>query len=176
MKFQLRLAVPEDVPEILAVMNEAYEAMENKADYITDEEGYIARHIKDEGFILVGEAEGVMAGFFMVSTPKPEENDLGQFLALSEEQLRKTALMDSAAVRPQFQGQGLMGEMFREAVKRAEVQYPCLLGTVAPGNLPSRRNFEKMGFVVEKTVVKHGGYARLLMGKRKALDFSDGIS
>lgn len=145
-------------------MTEAHEAMADKSAYITDDEDYISAHVSGEGFILLREVDGKAAGFFLVCIPGLKENNLGYYLDFSRQQLLETAIMDSAAVRPAYQGKGLMGQMFREAVRRTK-SFPYLLGTVAPDNYPSLRNFERCGFRRLKLVVKPQGQKRLLMGR-----------
>ena len=139
--------------------------MADQNAYITDDIPYIRDHIQDNGFTLVAEDGEVMVGFFLVCVPGLTENNLAYELDFSEEQLLQVALMDSAAVLPAYQGRGIMSQMFKMAVERTETQYPYLLGTVAPDNYPSRRNFEKNGFQCLKIIEKYGGRVRCLMGR-----------
>ena len=116
-------------------------------------------------FVLLALEHELPVGFFMAAAPGLQENNLGRYLGFSDDALKKTLMMDSAAVLPQAQGKGIMGMMFARAVELGQMQYPYLVGTVAPGNFPSIRNFEKNGFTVRKTITKPGGQVRLLMGK-----------
>lgn len=166
-EIKIRPAVPEDGETIIEIMTIAHEAMADQDAYITDDLSYIKRHLQDEGFGLMAEVEGVPAGFFVVCFPEKTGDNLGYHLNFTEEQLMKTAIMDTAAVLPEYQGMGLMGRMFSAAVEMTEGEYPYLLGTVHPDNTPSRRNFEKNGFVPMKTIVKPSGSLRLLMGRFK---------
>lgn len=166
-EIKIRPAVPEDGATIIEIMTIAHEAMEDKDAYITDDLPYIEKHLGDEGFGLIAEVDGVPAGFFVVCIPQKTGDNLGYHLDFTEEQLMKTAIMDTAAVLPEFQCMGLMGRMFSTAVEMAEGTYPYLLGTVHPDNTPSRRNFEKNGFTPMKTIVKPSGTLRLLMGRFK---------
>lgn len=166
-EIKIRPAVPEDAETIIEIMTIAHEAMADPAAYITDDLPYIKRHLVEEGFGLMAEVDGVPAGFFVVSIPGMTEDNLGHLLDFTEQQLMQTALMDTAAVLPVYQGMGLMGKMFSQAVAKAEGQWPYLLGTVHPDNTPSRRNFEKNGFTPLKTIVKPSGSLRLLMGRIK---------
>lgn len=161
----IRPAMAEDAETISAIMHIAHAAMEDPGAYITDDLAYISHHIQRDGFGLMAEADGKAVGFFLVCVPGAEENNLGHYLDFSTEQLLKTALMDSVAVLPEYQGMGIMGKLFQEALRLAEADYPYLLGTVHPENTPSRRNFEKHGFTPKLRVVKPGGQVRLLMGK-----------
>lgn len=161
----IRMACAADVPAIMHIMTAAHQAMADPSAYITDDEAYVAAHVRGESFTLLAEADGVPAGFFLVCVPGLADNNLGRYLNFSKQQLLGVAMMDSAAVLPAFQGLGVMGQMFRRAVALAEPRYPYLLGTVAPDNTPSRRNFEKCGFFVLQTIKKPHGLTRLLMGK-----------
>lgn len=161
----IRPAVPEDAGAVYRIMYQAQAAMADPTAYITDTLEYITHHISRDGFCLVAEADGTPVGFFLVCVPGLEENNLGYYLNYSREQLMKTAMMDSAAVLPEYQGKGIMGRMFRMATEIAEQDYPYLLGTVHPDNTPSRRNFEKCGYTSQMTLEKPGGLVRLLMGK-----------
>lgn len=164
-EIMLRMAVSADVPAIMRIMGEARRAMADPSAYITDDEAYVAAHIRDDGFTLLAEADGMAAGFFLACVPGLSDNNLGHYLGFSDKQLLEVAMMDSAAVLPKFQGLGIMGAMFRKVVAMTEPAYPYLLGTVAPDNIPSRKNFERCGFSVLQTVEKPGGLTRLLMGK-----------
>lgn len=161
----LRQAVPADVPAILHIMAAAYAALADKSLYITDDEAYISAHIAAPSFILLAEEGRIPVGFFLTCVPGLTDNNLGHYLDFSESQLLQVAMMDSAAVLPEYQGRGVMGTLFHAAVDRAGEDYPYLLGTVSPRNGASLHNFEKCGFTLKKQVVKLGGYQRLLMGR-----------
>ena len=161
----IRRAEPEDVPTIMEIMHRAHEAMPDPSAYILDDAAYVSHYVRQDGFVLLALEQGTPVGFFMASAPGLQENNLGRYLGFSEDALQKTLMMDSSAVLPQAQGKGIMGEMFARAVELGMKAYPYLVGTVAPGNSPSIRNFEKNGFTVRKTITKPGGQVRLLMGR-----------
>lgn len=161
----IRAAMREDVPAIMEIMHQAHAAMADPSAYILDDADYVSHYVGQEGFVLLALENEVPVGFFMAAAPGLRENNLGRYLGFSDDALEKTLMMDSAAVLPQAQEKGIMGMMFARAVELGMQQYPYLVGTVAPGNLPSIRNFEKNGFTVRKTITKPGGQVRLLMGK-----------
>ena len=162
---EIRLAEDRDVPEIMAVMREAHEAMADPTAYLTDPEDYVRDHVSRRGFILLGEQDGKLAGFFMVSLPGLGAGNLGYYLDFPKKMLLQTAIMDSVAVRPCFQGQGIMVRLLTAAAQRAEGTHPILLGTVAPENQPSRKSFLSCGFTCLLEIEKPGGLRRLLMGR-----------
>lgn len=161
----LRMAKSEDVPTIMEIMHQAHAAMADPSAYILDDADYVFHYVNRNGFVLLALEHELPVGFFMAAAPGLQENNLGRYLGFSDDALKETLMMDSAAVLPQAQGKGIMGMMFARAVELGQMQYPYLVGTVAPGNFPSIRNFEKNGFTVRKTITKPGGQVRLLMGK-----------
>ncbi len=161
----IRAARLADVPTIIEIMHQAHAAMADPSAYILDDADYVSHYVWQDGFVLLALENEVPVGFFMAAAPGVQENNLGRYLGFSEDALQKTLMMDSAAVLPHAQGKGIMSMMFARAVELGQMQYPYLVGTVAPGNYPSIRNFEKNGFTVRKTITKPGGQVRLLMGK-----------
>lgn len=161
----IRLAVMEDARRIYHIMVTAQEAIWDKNAYVIGDMEYITSHIEDNGFTLVAEADGLIVGFFLVDIPGLDEDNLGYDLGFNEEQLLDTAIMESSAVLPDYQGRGIMGALFRKAVEMTEGEYTYLLGTVQPDNQPSRRNFEKCGFQCLMIKEKYGGRLRCIMGR-----------
>lgn len=165
----IRLAVMDDAERIYRIMVEAQEAIWDKNAYVIGDMDYITRHISDNGFTLVAEEEGHILGFFLVDIPGLCEDNLGYDLGFTREQLLDTAIMESAAVLPEYQGRGIMGALFHRAVELTEGKYTYLLGTVQPDNYPSRRNFEKCGFTCLEIKEKYGGKLRCIMGRFKEI-------
>lgn len=161
----LRLAKAEDVPAIMEIMHRAHEAMADPSAYITDSAEYVSHYVEQDGFVLLAVDGEKLVGFFMAAAPGLRENNLGCYLGFTSEELKGTLMMDSAAVLPGYQGLGIMGMMFARAVEKGTAAYPYLVGTVAPENIPSLRNFEKNGFTLRKTITKPGGQVRCLMGR-----------
>lgn len=162
---EIRRAGSADVPAIMEIMTAAHAAMADRSAYITDDAAYVAAHTEENGFILLYETERRPVGFFLVCLPGLGPGNLGRYLNFPEETLLRTAIMDSTAVLPAWQGRGIMGALLRAAVALTEPQYPYLLGTVAPNNIPSRRTFAACGFRVQTRIVKPQGQERLLMGR-----------
>lgn len=161
----IRRARPEEVPVIMEIMTRSHRAMDNPSAYITDDMPYVARHIRDQGFILLALMDEAPAGFLMVDFPPAGPENPGAALGLSPAAQAAVAAMDSAAVLPEYQGRGLMKQLLQTAVALTEADHPYLLGTVAPDNAPSRQSFAACGFIPLKTMRKRGSLTRLLMGK-----------
>ena len=98
---QIQLATPEQVDEIFAIMSGVAAQMEHPEHYVIDDRDYVARHISQEGFILVWMEGDTVAGFLVVHLPKADEaHNLGNDLGFSPEQLAQVAHMESAAILP----------------------------------------------------------------------------
>lgn len=162
---ELRIAKMSDAEAVYNIMVIGHETIWDKNAYVIGDMEYITSHIEDNGFILVAEEDDKIVGFLMVDIPGLHEDNLGYDLGFTEEQLLDTAIMESSAVLPEYQGKGIMGAMFRRAVEMTEGEYTFLLGTVQPDNLPSRRNFEKCGFQCLMIKEKYGGRLRCIMGR-----------
>ena len=160
----IKLAEQKDVPAVREIMAAARGAMARPEDYITDPEDYVRAHVSEKGFLILGLADGVTAGFFMVVKPEFVLENTGYELDFPPEVLAVTAILDSVAVHPDFQGHGLMERMLQAALERlSDCRY--FVATVAPDNLVSLHNFEKCGFRPLKLIHKPGGQERYLMGK-----------
>ena len=160
---RLRLAELGDVARIMEIMEAAHDAMEDPSRYCTDPADYVARHVKDQGFILLAEAAGEIAGFFMVVLPGFVEGNTGYSLPFPPEIVAETAILDSVAVHPEHQGQGIMEALLRAALGMLEPVSHVQAATVSPDNGPSLHTFLKCGFRPYETIKKPGGETRYLM-------------
>ena len=95
-------------------------------------------------YLAVDEDENVGAMFFVI-LPGLHPDNLGYDLNMEEEQLKLCAMMDTAAVLPEFRGHHLQYEM---------------LCTVHPENVFSRSNVMKQGYEKLLTKEKYGGFLR----------------
>ena len=161
----IRKAHMSDAETVYQIMVDAQKHIWDKNAYSIGDMEYVVYHIRDNGFTLVAEDGENIVGFLMVDIPGLGEDNLGYDLDFTEQQLMDTAIMESAAVLPEYQGRGIMGAMFKQAVEMTEREYTYLLGTVHPDNTPSRRNFEKLGFHCLLIKEKYGGKLRCVMGR-----------
>ena len=165
-EFVIRAAAESDIPEIMQIMNAKPSGNTKPEWYITDEEDAVRDCLGEKGFILVSQTEfGEIAGFFIARYPSEEEN-LGTCLGFSTEQFEKVILMDSAAIKPEFRGNGLQGKMLVEVEKRIDTgKYHYSMCTVHPDNKYSLHNMQKHGYEIQKTITYHGDYVRYLLLK-----------
>ena len=104
-------------------------------------------------YLAVDEDENVGAMFFVI-LPGLHPDNLGYDLNME-------AMMDTAAVLPEFRGHHLQYEMMQHAeADLREMGYKYLLCTVHPENVFSRSNVMKQGYEKLLTKEKYGGFLR----------------
>ena len=94
------------------------------------------------------------------------EDNLGEYLKISREEMERVAHLEIAVVEPEYQGYGLQYELFcqaEEIVKNKQMRY--LMATVHPDNIYSFRNMEKLGMKAVLETKKYGGKRRYVMSK-----------
>ena len=162
MKFEIRRAVPSDLPGIMRIMRSSPDPL-HPDWYITDEEPFIRERMSEDGsstengFTLVAQSsDGNITGYFVVTYPTLEKN-LGNFLSYSEEQLGQTVIMDTTAVDARYRGYGLqrkMAEAAEASIDKKDVRY--LLCMIHPDNIYSLSNMKKLGYIPRDEVEYHG--------------------
>lgn len=161
-------ATPKDARLIADSMKQIRAGMEDPSMYIIDTEDDILHSIDGEhGFAVLAKEEGELAGFFLFRYPDVHEEDhLGAYLNLTEDQKKKVVYMDSAAVFPKFRGQGLQRQLLLEGEKRLkQTPYTIALATVSPKNPASLNTLLKNGFRIIATAEKYGGVLRHILHK-----------
>ena len=144
--FQFRRANEEDLPEICRIVKLAGESVPVKEWFEAEDEEFLAKHIREEGFTLLAKKNGQTAAIMIVRIP-----------GLAEE---------IAVVVPEYQGYGLQYELFCQSeaiVKNKQMRY--LMATVHPDNIYSFRNMEKLGMKTVLETKKYGGKRRYVMSK-----------
>ena len=159
-------ATDEDVPIIMKIMDTALELVPDKSWYCTDNEETVRQQIDEKGFALKAVIEDTIAGFLTVRFPKDEEDNLGDYLSLSDEEKQYVAHMESAAVLPYYRGMGIQNKLMAqgEALLR-QTEYKYLMGPAHPENVFSVNNFLKLGYEVIAEDKKYGGYPRYIFFK-----------
>jgi len=164
--FKLRLARAADAPAIHRVMTAAFEAVSDRGLFFADDEVFIRQHLADRGFILVALRADEIVGFIIARLPGLDEDNLGRELGLAEPELAKVAHLESVAVLPSYQGEGLGCLLMARAEERLiKDRFTWLMATVAPGNLPSLHNFQALGYRIMATKLKYGGLPRHILLK-----------
>lgn len=164
--FQFRRANEEDLPEICRIVKLAGEIVPVKEWFEAEDEAFLAKHIREEGFTLLAKKNGQTAAIMIVRIPGLAEDNLGEYLKISREEMKRVAQLEIAVVEPEYQGYGLQYELFcqaEEIVKNKQMRY--LMATVHPDNIYSFRNMEKLGMKAVLETKKYGGKRRYVMSK-----------
>ena len=171
-EFEIIRAVPEDLEELVHIMETVAAGMEKKEWFVSDDLPYIKAHLRDgitleNGFILKAVTEKEIAGFFMVDFPGSTAHNLGNYLHMTGNQLMQVAHMDSVVILPKYRGHRLQYRLMEEAeqVIRKQTNYRILLATVHPDNIYSLQNAKARGFHVAAEVTAYQGLPRYIIRK-----------
>lgn len=170
MEFEIRKAGLEDAQVIADVIQEVFLGMEHKEWYVADNADYTREMLRTgKGMVYkaVEKGSGQLAGVLMITFPGLAQENLGNDIGFSEEQLLRTAHMESAAVLPQYRGNRLQYLLMQSAEKEAaERGYGYLMCTIHPENRYSKENALRQGYQVMKTKEKYGGLLRDILLKK----------
>ena len=161
--FTIRLAGPEDAVKVHDIMVKAYESLSDKSFFICDDLPYVENIINNpqEGFALLCMADDKPAGTLLVRLPGLKEDNLGRDLMLGEDKLMNVAHMESAAVLPEFRGNGIQKKLLIYGKDYLAGYFPTvkyITATVAPLNIPSLKSFKAAGFKEMLTKEKYNGH------------------
>ena len=113
----------------------------------------------DVGIWLAEDGDRIAAAFCIV-VPGLEEFNIGYDLGFSEEELNRVIHMDTAAVHPDYRGQGLQNRMMGHAEE--ELKGKILLCTIHPDNRYSLNNVLKLGYTIEKKTERYDSVRYIL--------------
>ena len=106
------------------------------------------------------------AGLFTTIFPELGPENLGRDLEFSDEDLMKSAHMETVVIVPEYQGHRLQARLMEMAEKDLKAAgYKHLLCTIHPENPYSMNNALSLGYRMEKQVEKYGGLPRNILLK-----------
>ena len=161
-------AESKDAELIASSMEKIRSTMEDPTMYVIDPKEDLEVFLDGvHGFGILAMEGETLAGYFIFRFPDPlEEDHLGHYLDLNNEEKKHVVYMDSAGVFPDFQGQGLQGKMLREGeALLASTPYHIAMATIAPDNPASLNTLLKDGFEIIATARKYGGLLRHVLHK-----------
>ena len=168
MEFCFEKATGSDIPGIMHVMESAAASLEKDDWYITDDESFIRRIVEAQGFVAVAKDGDRIAGFLTIYCPGCSEDNLGRDLGFSDEMLMQAVHFDSAAVLPEYRGNGLQKKLIRYAMEMLRgTEYRYYFATVHPDNAASYKSLTSCGFEPRKTVLKYGSNLRCIVYREK---------
>lgn len=152
--FEIRMASSEHLAAIMEIMKKAQKNMKDKTWFAPSTREELLEVINRKGFILGAweKESGELAGFFVTIFPDREEN-MGQYIGLSEKEMHSVVHMDTVVVSEKYRGNHLHEKMLRTAeeilkkeMRRSETSKLYLLCTVHPDNIYSLRNMQQNGY------------------------------
>lgn len=163
---QIEYATLDDLTTIMQIMHTALELVEDKSWYAVDGEEFVRKCIEGQGFTLKALVEGNIAGFLTIRYPWKEEDNLGDYIGLSEEEKMFVAHMESAAVLPEYRGLRIQNKLMAKGFELLkETDYKYVMGTAHPDNIFSVNNFQKLGYEIVADVKKYGGLRRYVFNQ-----------
>ena len=152
MTFEIVKAEEKDYELFASIIQEVYEAMEQKEWFAADNAEYTYEMLKYSngvGYKAIHQPSGAVAGILLTTFPGDSEENLGRDIGLPESELMLVAHMDSVAILPEYRGAGLQKRLMQH-----------------------RQNIIKQGFKPVKTALKYGGYQReiFLRDRSEGLD------
>lgn len=169
MNFRIEKAKIEEAQQIADLIEEVYERMPQKEWYVPDNAEYTNAMLASRKGVVykaVEEESGELAAILMALYPGICEENLGNEIGLSVNQMTEVVHMESAAVHPKYRGNGLQGKLMeiaeQEAVQRKKHYLMC---TIHPSNSFSMNNALKLGYHVMDTKLKYGGKIRNILLK-----------
>lgn len=160
----------ERLKEAVEIVEAVNEQMQQESWFVAESYEEFDRWMKEEkGILYLAEDEntGEVGGMFFVILPGMDEENLGYDIDMQGEELMQCAMMDTAAVLPEFRGNHLQYELMQMAERDLiKMGYRYLLCTVHPENRFSRENVRNQGYERVLTKEKYGGYMRDIWMKK----------
>lgn len=159
-------ATEKDIPELMAMIHEIYDAIPIKEWFCLNSDEAVTGYMTTGGFALKAMCDGKIAGVFIARTKELGKENIGYDLKFDEEQRKLSAHMEIAMVRKEYRGQGLQKIMMEKAEEILKEQgFRYLLGTAHPDNKASVNTFLKLQYEQVMTKEKYGGMKRSIFCK-----------
>ena len=140
------------------------------AEWVPDKT--VFRALPDEEFdsFFAGEgcavgvfAEGLLLAYGLLSFPGSDGDNIGRLLGLGREQLAMVAQLESSAVHPDYQGNGLQETIIRYRMDYARhAGFLHAVGHVSPRNPISLANVLECGLYGKRLAERKPGYLRFI--------------
>lgn len=166
MELTIRKGTIADTEAYICLLNEVREGMAHKKWFYLDPPDFVRKMMENGSMQLwVAMDRERLVGAFEILTPGLSPDNYGRDLDFTEEQLLRVIHMDTAAVHPDYRGNGLQKRLMQEAEKAAaEMGERILLTTVHPENCFSLNNILQQGYTIVKELPKYGS-ARYILRK-----------
>lgn len=153
-----------DTEKFIKLLQDVRDAMPHKEWFYLDPPEEVREMMADGTMQLWVAMDGNrMAGAFDILIPGTQEFNYGYDLDFGEEALLRVINMDTAAVHPDYRGQGLQRQLMQTAEKEiSKMGSRILLCTVHPGNSFSLKNVLEQGYTIQKELPKYGSVRYIL--------------
>lgn len=164
MKIEIRKGSCGDTENFIRLLQEVRESMEHKEWFYLDPPDEVRKMMGNGTMQLwVAMDNCHLAAAFTIVIPGLEETNYGYDLGFTEDQLLRVVNMDTAAVHPDYRGQGLQRKLMQTAeTEIAKAGEHILLCTVHPENRFSLQNVLKQGYTIRKKLEKYGSIRYIL--------------
>lgn len=159
---KIREGTRQDIQRVLTFLAQIQAEMPNPEWFCLDTpEEFRQRMENGSTRLWVAEEGERLAGVFTVVFPGTSPVNYGWQLNLPPEDLARVVNMDTAAVHPNFRGQGLQRRLMQTAEKELGPG-KILLCTIHPDNAYSLRNAQSQGYEIQATLPMYGSIRHLL--------------
>ena len=153
-----------DTEDFIMLLDSVRQGMEHPEWFYLDPPEYVRQQMENGTMQLwVAMDKEKLAGALSALILGEDPNNYGFDLGLSREDRALAVNMDSAAVYPQYRGQGIQAKLLEQA--EAELKRSgkgILLCTVHPDNHFSLSNVLKQGYRIQRKLEKYGSVRYLL--------------
>lgn len=166
-ELQIRGAVPEDVKDIMNIMDRVTRQLAQSSWFVPSDAAFVKTQVAGDGLVMVAEnGRQEIVAAFIVCFPGNQEENLGYDLHLPERERLKVAHMETVIVQPRYRGSGLQQRLVKAAEQELEkTRYRYLMCTVHPENHYSLNNMLFCGYRIMLTREKYGGVLRHVLCK-----------
>lgn len=164
MTFSIRKGTAADLDAFAGLLRDVRAAMDKKEWFYLDTREELQAYM-DSGVmeLWLAEDQGRVVGAFNLLIPGLREYNYGYRLGFGEQELMRVVNMDSAAVHPDYRGQGIQRRLLQEAETWLKSQGSrILLCTIHPQNRFSLSNALAVGYEIQKQVDIYGSVRYIL--------------
>lgn len=163
----IRFLSSEDLGALLTLHHKILSYLPKKEIFRADQESFIQAHLNRRGRTIGAFIKDQLIGYAVVSFPKNDQDNLGEFAKLSLEDKIKVAHFDGAGVDPDYRGSQLHRTLNTIRGRFANLAgYDHMMGTVSPLNPYSLMNHLAAGFHIVNFTKRYGGMDRLIIYRK----------
>lgn len=161
---EIRKGTADDLEGVIQLLRQVKEAMDNPQWFYLDSPEEVREMFADGTMDLWVAVDGErLAGAFDALYPGLQSFNYGYAVGMAQEDLLKVVNMDTAAVHPDYRGQGLQRRLMACAEKElASGGEHILMCTVHPDNCYSLQNVLSQGYQIVSTRPMYGSVRHVL--------------